>query len=167
VVNHEPVLEAIMARGAVLPLRFGTQLAREEELEAVLAARRDELLRSLERVRGKVELGVRIIPQRPLVPGTSGPEPTGRGYLLARVRAHRRREEATREVHTVLAALSAASCVRPAERPPAIFVAAYLVDSDRVSEFRLEADQLAGAQPSAQLVVSGPWPPYSFVSEQQ
>lgn len=167
VFDHERVVEAIMARGAVLPLRFGTQLDREEELEAVLAARRDELLRSLERVRGKVELGVRVIPERPRVPGTPGPERSGRGYLLARVRAHRRHQQATREVHTVLASMSSASCVRQAERPPAIFVAAYLVDSDRVGEFQLEADQLSGAQLGTQLIVTGPWPPYSFATEQR
>jgi hypothetical protein len=163
---HERVVEAMMAQGAVLPLRFGTQLEREEMLEAVLAARRDELLRSLERVRGMSELGIRMIPERPSS-GLRAVEPTGRGYLLARVRAHRRYQQAIGEVHVPLAALSAASRIREPPRPPAILVAAYLVDSKQVATFRLRADELAHRQAAMQVMVTGPWPPYSFATEDQ
>jgi hypothetical protein len=52
-------VEAIMARGPVLPLRFGTRLEHEDELADVLATRHDELMQSLERVRGRAELGLR------------------------------------------------------------------------------------------------------------
>jgi hypothetical protein len=163
---HERVVEAIMARGAVLPLRFGTQLEREEQLAAVLAARRDELLRSLERVRGKAELGLRMIPERPN-PDSRAIGPTGRGYLLARVRAHRRTQQAIRELHVPLAALSVASRVREPPRPPALLVASYLVDSNHVATFRLRAEQLAQRQAPMRVMVTGPWPPYSFAAEEQ
>jgi Gas vesicle synthesis protein GvpL/GvpF len=166
VLDHERVVEAIMFRGAVLPLRFGTQLEREEELEAVLAARRDELLRSLERVRGKVEMGLRVIPQLPS-PGSDAVEATGRGYLLARVRAHRRDRQAIRELHPALVSMSEASCIRQPQSGRAIFVAAYLVDSHRVAAFRLQADELARRQVGMQAIVTGPWPPYSFATEEQ
>jgi Gas vesicle synthesis protein GvpL/GvpF len=166
VLDHERVVEAIMARGAVLPLRFGTQLEREQELEAVLAARRDELLRSLERVRGKVEVGVRVIAPRP---STDAPddEVTGRDYLLARVQAHRRDRQAIRELHPPLVSLSEASCVRPSPSGRAIFAGAYLVASDRVDEFRRRAAELAGRQAGIRVAVTGPWPPYSFATEEQ
>jgi hypothetical protein len=166
VLAHERVVEAIMAGGTMLPLRFGTQLEREEELGAVLSERRDELLGSLERVRGKAELGLRMIPERP-DPDSRAVEATGRGYLLARVRAHRRSQEAIREVHVPLAALAAASCIRQPPRPPAVLVAAYLVDSERVATFRRRADQLTQRQEAMQVMVTGPWPPYSFAAEEQ
>lgn len=166
VLDHERVVETIMANGTVLPLRFGTQLEREEQLAALLAVRHDELLRSLERVRGKTELGVRMIP-KPQVSAPRAVQPTGRGYLLARVRAHRRYQQAIREVHAALAALSGASCIRQPRKPPAVLVAAYLVDSERVAEFRRQADQVARRQPGMQLFVTGPWPPYSFATERQ
>jgi Gas vesicle synthesis protein GvpL/GvpF len=164
VLHHERVVEAIMATGAVLPLRFGTQLEHEEELAALLAARRDELMRSLERVRGRTELGVRVIPLRPVTGTPAGPA-SGREYLLARVSAHRRHREAIDQVHAELGALAEASCTRPAGTAPAILVAAYLVDSARVAEFRRQADRLAGRPPGTRLMVTGPWPPYSFATE--
>jgi hypothetical protein len=160
------VVEAIMAGGAMLPLRFGTQLEREEEMAAVLSERRDELLRSLERVRGKAELGLRMIPEGS-EPGSCAGETSGRRYLLARVRAHRRYEEAIRELHDPLAALSVANRIRQAPTPPAILVATYLVDSKRIATFRLRADELAQRQGAMRVIVTGPWPPYTFATEEQ
>jgi hypothetical protein len=165
VLDHERVVEAIMARGDVLPLRFGTQLADEAQLRAVLAERREELLRSLARVRGKVEIGVRMIPPRP-APTSGTAQATGRGYLLARVHAHRRYQQAIRELHAPLAALAAASRIRQPRSPPAILAAAYLVDSEHVAEFRLRAEELGRRQTGMQVLVTGPWPPYSFASEE-
>jgi hypothetical protein len=175
VVEHERVVEAIMARGPVLPLRFGTQLEREDELSAVLAERRDELVRLLARVRGRTELGLRVIPEHsdaehpdPQHPdaGSLAVESSGSGYLLARVRAHRRAQQAIREIHVPLAELAVASRIREPPRAPAVLVAAYLVDSERVAEFQLRADELARGQSPTQMMVTGPWPPYSFATEE-
>jgi hypothetical protein len=164
VLDHERVVESIMAHSTVLPLRFGTQLEHEDQLAALLAARRDELLRSLQRVRGKTELGLRMIPERPVC-GRRTVRPTGRDYLLSRVRTHRLQQQAIHEVHEALAGLSEASCIREPARPPAILVAAYLIDAERVDEFRRRADQLARCQDGMQVIVTGPWPPYSFATE--
>jgi Gas vesicle synthesis protein GvpL/GvpF len=163
--TYESVLEAIMAVGAVLPLRFGTQLEREEELAAVLADRHDELLRSLERVRGRAEFGIRLIPKRAPPRGRAGGR-TGRAYLLARARDHRCFQEAIREVDAALEPLSVASCIREPRTPPAILAASYLVDSTRVAEFRERADQLARRKGAMKILVTGPWPPYSFAAEE-
>lgn len=163
VLDHERVVEEIMAGGAVLPLRFGTRLAGEEQLAAVLAERRDELLTSLARVRGGAELGVRVLPGSPF-PAPPAVETTGRDYLLARVREQRCHEEWTREVHEPLAALSRASLVR---RPPArvaLLVGAYLVDVERIDELRELAGRLARRWPAVRIHVTGPWPPYSFAA---
>jgi hypothetical protein len=92
---------------------------------------------------------------------------SGREYLLARVRAHRYHEQAVEDVHAALGALAEASCLRQPGTAPAILVAAYLVDSDRVAEFRRQAGQLAGRPPGTRMIVTGPWPPYSFATESQ
>ena len=166
VLAHERVIEAVMARGTVLPLRFGTQLEAEERLAAVLAERRDQLLRALDRVRGRVELGLRVLPARGSRPDGGGSEGSGRAYLLGLVDEHRRAERAAREVHVPLTALAAASCLRDRPAPPAVLVAAYLVDSARVSEFRTRAEELAAHHEDLQVFVTGPWPPYSFTGDE-
>jgi hypothetical protein len=51
--------------------------------------------------------------------------------------------------------------------PPAILVAAYLVDAGAVAEFRQRADELAEQQTRAHVLITGPWPRYSFAGEQQ
>jgi Gas vesicle synthesis protein GvpL/GvpF len=165
VLTHERVVEAIMARGPVLPMRFGTQLEREEQLGAALTERRDELVRALERVRGHVELGLRVIPERSSKRDVDTREQTGRAYLLARATEQRRVNEAARDLHGPLAELAAASLVRERPAPPAILVATYLVDDGRVAEFRARADELAARHEQLQVLVTGPWPPYNFVEE--
>jgi hypothetical protein len=163
---HERVVEAAMTGGTVLPLRFGTQLEGEGELEAALDERRDELLRGLDRVRGCVELGLRVLPRDAGRGRGSRPRSSGREYLLGRVADQRDRQQAAQELHGPLARLAEASVVRrPA--PPATLVASYLVARDMVDEFRACADQLSQRQPDCRVMVTGPWPPYSFVPERE
>ena len=167
VLAHERVVEAIMASGPVLPLRFGTQLEREERLAAILHERHAELLRALDRVRGHVELGIRAFSghgsQADVHPG----ERTGREYLLARAADHRRADEAARHLHAPLAEFASASRLRERPTPPTVLVAAYLVENDRVAEFRARAEELADRHDHLRAVVTGPWPPYNFVEEEQ
>jgi Gas vesicle synthesis protein GvpL/GvpF len=161
--SHEAVVRRLMARGAVLPLRFGTLLAGEGDLRRSLAERHGELVRGLERVRGRVELSVRVL-------GREGPEPApgqvgGREYLLGRRAALQRAERAAGEVHEPLAALAREARLRAPATPPAIFAAAYLVDRGGVDEFKDRVRALAAARHDLSIVGTGPWPPYTFVTE--
>jgi hypothetical protein len=165
VLRHERVVEAMMERGPVLPLRFGTQLSDEEDLALVLAERGEELWRALERVRGRVELGLRVMPASESGHETDSVRSSGRGYLLALSAEQRRTDRAATDLHAPLASLAAESVVRQAPAPPAIFVAAYLVDANRVAEFRSRADALVAGDDDLRAVVTGPWPPYNFAAE--
>jgi hypothetical protein len=167
VLTHERVLEQIMARGPVVPLRFGTQLQREEQLAVVLARRGTELLQTIDRVRGRVELGIRVIPEWIKETNRDGAAVGGREMLIARVGEHRRALRVARELHAPLAAIAAASTMQEYPRPPAILVASYLVDADRVAAFRRQAKQLAASQNKMRVLITGPWPPYSFAAAEQ
>jgi len=162
---HERVVEAVMARGAVLPFRFDTELESERDLAARLAERHDELVRALNRVRGRVELGLRVIAERraPVLP--DGAERSGRAYVLGLVDAHRRADRAAHELHEPLEALAVASTVRAPARPPAILAASYLVDAGRVAAFRSRVDELAAGCDDVDVVLTGPWPPYNFAGQ--
>lgn len=164
VLTHERVVEAIMARGPVLPLRFGTRLEHEEALCAVLAERRTELVGGLAYVSGRVEMGLRVTP----APSQHDDLPrnrSGREYLLARVSDHRLGEQAARDLHARLAELAVASHVRDRPAPPAVLVASYLVEKDQVDAFRRQAERVGAAQPDRRISVTGPWPPYSFTRD--
>jgi Gas vesicle synthesis protein GvpL/GvpF len=155
--THERTVEAVMDAGAVLPMRFGTVLPDESALSQALAARRAELSSRLRLVRGRVELGLRVMPRRPAQRHASG-----RDYLLGRVQEQRD----ARELQEALTPLASETRVRRHATPPALLAAAYLVDRDDVPAFRARVEELAAAYPGIRAICSGPWPPYSFAAEE-
>jgi hypothetical protein len=165
VLQHQRVLEAVMQHGPVLPMRFGTQLDNLDRLADAITARSQELASALDRVRGRVELGVRVLPTGP-PPAQSSSPPSGRDYVLALAAEHRRHERVADDIHRPLHALAAASVVREQSTSPAVLVAAYLVEARQVDAFRRLADELAAAHRDLQVAVTGPWPPYSFTGQE-
>jgi hypothetical protein len=167
VLKHQRVVQRVMAGGPVLPLRFGTQLETEQQLARELAQRRQKLLCALDRVRGHVELGLRVFVERDRETDTEPETLSGRDYLLARVGNHAHARILQHELHAPLARLATANVLRTRAASPAILVAAYLVDAGAVAEFRRRANELAEQQTHAHVLITGPWPPYSFAGEQQ
>jgi hypothetical protein len=163
--TQERTVRALMDRGAVLPMRFGTLLADERALVEALTARRDELITGLAHVRGRVELGLRVVADRLAAADRSAE--SGRAYLLARVAEHRLAEQAAQDVHAPLARLACDSRVRSHTVAPTLFAAAYLVERDDVPAFRAEVERTAAVVPGVQAICTGPWPPYSFVDPEE
>jgi hypothetical protein len=151
---HEAVVEALMADRAVLPVRFGGDFDEDEALRADLEPRLGELERDLARLRGHVELGVRV-----LVRERAEAPASGRDYLLGRAEARAR----AGRVHDRLAELAVDSSVAPAARGDFLLTGSYLVERDGVAAFAAEVERLAADEPEVELVCTGPWPPYSFV----
>jgi Gas vesicle synthesis protein GvpL/GvpF len=169
---HERVLERLMTDRAVLPMRFGTRLADDDALQESLARRQQEFLGSLDRVRGRVEIGVRAM--QPLdaqhVNGARSATPardamSGRAYLEAKLRNGRRVEREAAAIHEPLAALAAASARQAARGPDELLRASYLVDRAAVARFRATVERVQRADPGVAILCTGPWPPYSFVAE--
>lgn len=154
--RHEHVVEQLMADGPALPARFGTLLHGEEEIVGVLQERRGELIEQLGRVRGAVELSVRGVRRGDGVTASSG-----RGYMTALVD----RQLDLDRVHRPLEALARASHIRRSTAAPG-FAAAYLVDEDAVEGFCAHVEELARESSDLELVLTGPWPPYSFASSE-
>jgi hypothetical protein len=170
--EHERVVENLMQVATALPMRFDGSVEDEESLRRILAERRDEFLALLEEVRGAVELGVRAL--LPAVPATaaattvseagSGSGGTGTAYLLARAERERAVADLTARVHEPLADVARRSAEGGSGLARTSFKAAYLVDRDRVDEFRARVEKLESEIVDAQIVCTGPWPPYSFSS---
>lgn len=163
--QHEAVVERLMEYATVLPLRFGTMLAGTEALIAFLVEQHDDLTAGLQRVQGRVELGVRVLGEPPRHRPRG--EGSGRAYLMARRDAHHRASRAAEDVHEPLAAVAHEARVRTPAAPPAILAAAYLVDRADVEAFKAHVGSLAAARDDVSIVCTGPWPPYSFVPERR
>jgi hypothetical protein len=156
--SHERVVASLMEGAAVLPLRFGTVLDGEAPLRAVLGDRRDELERSLERVRGKVEFGVRALWRERSRDATHD----GREYMVGRLERLRTARRAADAVDRPLGELAAETRCHVTADDDAAFVAAYLVDGTHGAEFARRARRLRDARDDVRLVCTGPWAPYSF-----
>jgi hypothetical protein len=159
---HERVVERLMEDRTVLPMRFGSRVADEDELRRVLADGHDSFVSMLGRVRGRVELGVRVLS---CTPEHIGEAATGREYMLAKLSGGRRAAHATATVHEPLAGLAADSRRQAAGCSGELLRGAYLVDRGAVARFSAAVERLQEAHPDLPMLCTGPWPPYSFVRE--
>jgi hypothetical protein len=178
--RHEAVVEALRQQGTALPVRFGTVLADAAAVAHTLAERYDVLVADLARLGDKVEFSLSVLwdpprsPEDEQAPGSgSATEARGPGarYLHARLAASRR-EAAVRERAGALAqelnrelsvhALESRCTLLPT--PRLAVRAAYLVEPGRIPAFQDAFAQLRRAHPDLRLLLTGPWPPYSFVT---
>jgi hypothetical protein len=162
--RHEEVVETLMEDRDLLPVRFGTRLDDETAAARALGERHREFAMALDRVRGAVELSLRMVVEPP---HDSADEPpaqplTGTEYMREKARFGAAREAALRAVHEPLASRARATTKRPTHDPNELLRAAYLVDRGRVNSFVDLVEELQRANPAARLLCTGPWPPYSF-----
>jgi hypothetical protein len=179
-VAHEQVVEHFARRrGATLiPMKLFTMFSTPERAVAEIAPRRRSIERVMQRVAGAEEWGLRIIRtdagRSPAVPAPS--PASGAAFLAARKRArdahHVAQQAAAAAAAEAFRALAgiAKDAVRRQERLPAgvtppLLDAALLVAVRDRRKFDAAARRhaLACAKASAQLTLTGPWPPYNFV----
>lgn len=160
--RHDRLIEELMAERAVLPLRYGTVLEGERELERVLAERSPEFGRLLDRVRGRVELAVRVLGDAGDAPGAV---PSGGGEYMRSLARRKSRGDRAATLLAPLEEIADASVARDSAHE-AWTRRAYLVDRGRVEEFRRRLDDITASSPRLRVTCTGPWPPYSFVSEE-
>jgi hypothetical protein len=185
---HEDVLLAVAARTDVVPFRFGTISRTAADLRALLRGREVALVAALERVRGKVEIGIKVwvdeerLRQAIAPRGAEPPTASGRAYLEAR-RAERQEAadadafcaELAHEVYDRAVAHAVDGVVnRPQPRELTgraermILNAALLVGPD-TTRLRDDLDALEERlhRFGVTLELTGPWPPHNFVDGEE
>jgi len=183
---HQRVLRSLMEQRTVLPLSFGLLASSRAQLEGTLDDHGDELAAHLERVSGKVEMGLRLKWDVPdifayfvtlspelrdardrMATSRTGPSHEQKmrvGRLFERVIASERAGHASR----VVAALGpvCAELVEGSLRSEAdVLNLALLVERERLAEFEAAVAAAAGEFPAEfAFEYSGPWAPHSFVT---
>jgi Gas vesicle synthesis protein GvpL/GvpF len=186
--RHERVVEAVCASGAALPVRFGTVLPDAEAVMRTVETHHDALCSDLGWLGDKREVTVASLwqPDRDTPPddmsssADSGPPDantsrvehrSGFDYLRGRQAVYRRQKTArkraevlTQDVcdtlrpHALDCRLDAGASDRLALR------AVFLLDVEHMSAFTHAFDDLRQRHQEARFLLSGPWPPYSFVT---
>jgi hypothetical protein len=161
--RHERVTEALMEDRAVLPVRFGTTVADEDTLRTLLEDRADELRAALQRVRGRVEIGVRVLwTPPPAPPDDDGSAAPGTAYLRGRLRVQSAAQRIADDVHERIAARAVAAQRRVLVTPRLLLSGAYLVERSAIDDLLAAADAGAREHPGTEVLCTGPWPPHSF-----
>jgi Gas vesicle synthesis protein GvpL/GvpF len=183
---HTRVLERAMARGTVLPMRFGVVMSGPEEIRTrLLDEHAAELRAQLAELRGKVEIRIRasyheesllreVVRENPEIASLRAslrdrPDDAtyyGRirlGELVAAAVEDRREHDA----QAILDAL-ASTALAVDETPPAhervAVQASFLLDRARLTEFNKIVDEVAnGYGGRVRFKYTGPLPPHSFV----
>lgn len=178
VASHDGVLSSVLGATPLVPLRFGAVFRDEAGVREMLHEREGEFRSALERLRGHVELGVKVF----LVdasPREDAKPATGREYLLQKQRARDAAATVQTEafervlaLHEHLASLADGARVNAPQPPelsgrrePMLLNAAYLVRTDEQPEFTAAADDHGDGR--LEVVVTGPWPAYNFVEPEE
>jgi hypothetical protein len=190
---HDSVLAAMLATGAVVPMRLLTIFTDESRLHEMLERERENLVRTLDRLRGHVEWSVKLLADRGRLEraaleqerngSSTGPDAgsPGRAFFArkrserdVRQRARELAEAAAADTHESLRRHAADTRTLPPQHPELshragemILNAAYLVGQGQGDAFTATAHQLRGRYRSIgiELELSGPWAPYNFVAD--
>jgi Gas vesicle synthesis protein GvpL/GvpF len=165
VVRHAEVVEALQSRSdVVLPARFGHVFPDEEHLVTAVKSKRAELERGLDRVRGCVEFGVRVVFHEERSVAES-PIRSGREYMGRRLEQATRRRMLAAQIDEPLSRFARAATRVDGSPPDILLTAAYLVPETAAEAFRLEVQGLQDRFADLDVLCTGPWPPYSFAAE--
>lgn len=170
VLAHAAVVRSVMAQTTPLPFRFGT-LVTETQLRNYVSTHKAALDAKLAHVRDCVEMSVKIIWENEPDNHPVAKQSTGTAFLAEKRREilgdeqraaaakeistwlHQSISELTRDEHVVL---------RPNEK--LVVAASHLVERGRVGQYQERVAKVRENRPNLHFLLSGPWPPYSFVN---
>ena len=178
--GHEAVVEhfAKQSTHTVIPLKLFTMFSSREKAAADIRARKAAIERTMKRIAGAEEWGVRVFPAD-RSPATSvpadAPAISGAAFLAAKKQARDvartarlAAAEAATHVFTRLSAIARDAHQRvdapaTAATPP-LLDAAFLVPAEKRAAFQKAAQREAEAcqRAGAELALTGPWPAYHF-----
>jgi len=163
---YERVVEAIHARQTVIPLRYGCLMESESAIIRLLEDHRHEYEALLSRLRGMTEMGIRVLcPDRPeplpLPPGAAYLASLRSRYSLGGTFAPEEADLAAR-ITGLLSGWYTEECREISRADQGRLVSLYFLTSkSSVEGFRTEARQIR-LPDGAKVLISGPWPPYTF-----
>ncbi|MFF0061564.1 GvpL/GvpF family gas vesicle protein [Streptomyces sp. NPDC005279] len=184
---HQAVVAALTSLSCPLPLRLATVCRDDGGVRRLLDADHDRFVRTLDRLDGRVEWGVKVYAEAP-EPSREAPAPasapaagsTGRDYLRRRLQERRadegiweRADVVSRRLHEELSRHAEADRLhRPQQAQLSgaaghnVLNAAYLVPREESAAFVEGLDELRPQEPGIRVELTGPWAPYSFTGEE-
>jgi hypothetical protein len=181
---HGSVVTALHRRHTVIPMRFGCMLTDKTAVIHLLAERYRHYRRLLKELQGCVEMGIRLLsPEPSLAAETASPRPdlfpppadsqanspgAGWAYLQGR-RSHFHEQDRQSQDYRRIAGQCRSHFLGlfkktfcDAHHQGRLLSLAFLVPKSSLAAFG-EAFRSFRSEPGTEVLLSGPWPPYSFV----
>ncbi|WP_320776069.1 GvpL/GvpF family gas vesicle protein [Streptomyces sp. CRN 30] len=183
---HQQVVDALTVVTTPLPLRMATVFRDDSGVRVMMEEREAAFLRTLERLDGRVEWGVKVYVETPGAAAGAGAagDPaakpvSGRDYLRQRRLRSRageelwqRAEEFAGRLHGTLSGHADDARLHAPQNPQLsgaagrnVLNAAYLVRRNLSEEFVELVDAVKDDTPGIRVELTGPWAAYSFAAE--
>ena len=184
ILEHEKVVERLMIKFTVLPMRFLTVFNTQEDLLSMVGFYYEDFKNNLERLRNKVEFGMKVIwpvdtiKQRIInawnksnhslsIPADS----KAKSFLKEKFKQQQIEKEFQEEANRCIAVvddyfnkIAVEKKLKKLQTENLLLNASYLVDKDRQNEFKQAFEQLKNAPSDLKFLFSGPWPCYNFIT---
>ena len=172
---HNKVVEAAVTDEVTpVPLRFGQWLDNEAALRAAMLDKTASYQEKLQEFAGCLEFGIRVLDPNAQRGARDVEQPaatTGYEYMQALREnsklAEQRRAVADQvrlQIHNSLQPLVRAEREEEARTPHALITLSHLVPRPHFDGYRERARGLRELLPALRLLLTGPWPPYSFAA---
>ncbi|MEU1053889.1 GvpL/GvpF family gas vesicle protein [Streptomyces sp. NPDC005876] len=179
---HQQVIDALTVVTTPLPLRLATVFRDDSGVRVMMEEREESFRRTLERLEGRVEWGVKVYVDSAEEQSAQAPPAkpaSGREYLLQRRRRNRageelwqRAEEFATRLHQALSGRADDAKLHAPQNPALsgaagrnVLNAAYLVPRDHSEEFVELVDRTKDDAEGIRVELTGPWAAYSFAGE--
>lgn len=182
VLKHEEVVEKLMDKFTVLPMRFLTLFGGKEHISLMMKDYYDDFIVNLDRLRGKIEFGVKtiwpgdLIRERitsahrksdnlPLVASSSG-----KSFMKEKFENYKIDKEFEEEADRCIAIVDgffskfiSEKRLEKLKTDILLLSASYLVDKEKRDDFKKAFEELRSSGGDLKYLLSGPWPPYNFI----
>ena len=182
VLKHEEVVEMLMDKFTVLPMRFSTLFSGKEQVLLMMKNYYDDFIENLDRLREKIEFGVKtiwpgdLIRERittahrksdnlPLVASSSG-----KSFMKEKFENYKIDKEFEEEADRCIAIVDgffskfiSEKRLEKLKTDNLLLSASYLVDKEKRDDFKKAFEELRGSGGDLKYLLSGPWPPYNFI----
>ena len=183
VLEHEVVVEKLMANSTVLPVRFGTIIDDRDSLLSMMQSYYKDFKDNLARLHNKLEFGIKVIWPADKVKANiikvlkkdeqktldSDNSPSKR-FIEEKFEEYKIGKEFEAKADKFIKVMdiffgrfAAEKKLEKLKTENLLLDAVYLVEKDKQSDFREAFEHIKSGPPGLKYLFSGPWPAYNFV----
>lgn len=184
VLKHEEVIETLMTKFTVLPIRFSTIFNTKEELLLIVEFYYQDFKDNLDRLRNKVEFGIKVMwpakiikqriaevyNKRKFTVSIMADSPA-KTFVKEKFEKHIIEKEFEEEAVRCIAVvddyfnkIASERKIKKLQTENLLLNAAYLVGKDKQDDFKKAFEQLKSTPSDLKFLFSGPWPCYNFIT---